>query len=742
MSNPSHTLFSDRPIKSESEDILGFGPFADALAKSLTEMAPEDGLVISVEGEWGAGKTSAIGLTQQRIILRELSREMNTPIADLERREWESLERDWKERSAIRRTHIIRFNPWNFSGQENLVRAFFKELGAVIGHPPDGPIAQAIKKITDYLPTVGTVVGGGVGAATVGIPGAGVGAATGKAIGQGLKHRFAENESLEIAKEQLSNALKDSAKRIIIIVDDLDRLLPSEMRAVFSLVKSLGDLPCVFYVLSFDRQVVTEALSKGNESIEPKFLSKIVQVQLKLPPPWEPEIRQLFFNRLNAVIGDASPNDINRWQRVFLDVIAHHIRTPRDVSRFVNTLQVIWPNVVGDVDLTDLILLTVLQLFEPTVYESIFENIEDLAGETVTFEDDKLFAARFQPNHANNPPVAKRALAHLFSKLAKGWSEHIYDGTVYLKQREQRRIGTREYYRNYFLFGRDPDRVSRSEIETVLVAEDSASRIANLVERLEKKKSRSGASRVAAFLDQVFEIVFTKPLLSNAVVRAILELSDDLIRREDKVRELFVDDNFQRLSSILNFGLEPLDSIERAERVQILSSHPIGLTLSANVVARFAGQYGLYGDREDYQNERMITRSQVEAAVAILLARIRAAVKAGDLFSTPQPMRLLWIWRRWTSAYEVKSWLAEQLKSEAVVIQLAQLLPTISYRSSSKGDREVRSFNAKTYEEILDAEVFKERLREIANKHGVDSDAYKRLTEFLAAEEAGKNLRE
>ena len=67
-------LQGDRPIKSETEDVLGFSSFADALARSLTEMAPDDGLVVSVEGEWGSGKTSAIELTHRRVILRELAR--------------------------------------------------------------------------------------------------------------------------------------------------------------------------------------------------------------------------------------------------------------------------------------------------------------------------------------------------------------------------------------------------------------------------------------------------------------------------------------------------------------------------------------------------------------------------------------------------------------------------------------------------------------------------------------------
>jgi predicted KAP-like P-loop ATPase len=453
---PNVSLQGDRPIKSEAEDILGLSSFADALARSLTEMAPDEGLVISVEGEWGAGKTSAIELTQRRVILRELAHETRTDIADLESREWDFVENEWRNIAETRRTHIIRFNPWNFSGQENLTRAFFKEVGVVVGHPPEGPVAKAVKKITEYLPGAGAIIGGGIGAVAGHGVGAGPGATAGRAAGEGIRTFFSQSDTLETAKRELGEALRGASKRIVVIIDDLDRLLPSEMRAMFSLAKSLGDLPNLFYVLSFDRQAVTNALQKGHEPLDADFLEKIIQVQLKLPPPWEPEIRQLFFGRLNTVIGDAAPQDQSRWQSAFVQAVSPYIKTPRDVGRFSNTLQVMWPNVVGDVDLTDLILLITLQLFEPTIYQMVFDHIGELAGESVTFEDDKAFAARFAPRDAFNGDASKRALAYLFPKLAKGWNEHVWDGASYLKQREHRRICTREYYRNTFCLGVTP----------------------------------------------------------------------------------------------------------------------------------------------------------------------------------------------------------------------------------------------------------------------------------------------
>jgi predicted KAP-like P-loop ATPase len=241
-------LISDRPIASESEDALGLISFADALAKSLAEMAPDDGIVIAIQGEWGSGKTSAIELAQQRLIVRELARERNTSISEIEQRNWSVNKSDWDSISETRRTQIVRFNPWNFSGHENLVRAFFSEIGATIGHPPDGPIDKAIRKITDNLTNAGTILGGAIGGAATGGVAIGAGATLGRAAGEGVQRLIGKATSLESAKKELAEALRQSGKRIVVIVDDLDRLLPSEMRAMFSVVKSLGDLPNILYV--------------------------------------------------------------------------------------------------------------------------------------------------------------------------------------------------------------------------------------------------------------------------------------------------------------------------------------------------------------------------------------------------------------------------------------------------------------------------------------------------------------
>lgn len=730
-------FYADKPISSEKEDVLGFSSFANALAVSLTSMSPDDGIVISIEGEWGTGKTSAIQLTERRLIILELAREKNVSVEEIESCDWSTLKADWVDLSDKRRMHIIRFNPWNFSGQENLVRAFFTEVGAVVGHPSGGAIAKAIKKITDYLPTIGTVAGAGGGLLLGGAPAAGAGAAAAKAVGEGIERFVGSPQSLETAKRELASALQESGKRLVVIIDDLDRLMPTEMRAMFSLVKSLGDLPNLLYVLSFDRRVVTSVLMGGSEPIEPEFLEKIVQVQLKLPPPWQPEIRTLFFDRINRIIGDATPNDHERWQRVFHEVVTPYIRSPRDVARFANTLQVIWPNVAGDVDIADIIVLTTLQLCEPAIFDQIFAQIEELAGEEISFEKDEDFAARYEPSTANNSDAAKRALAHLFPKLAKGWNLMIWDNVPFLKKLEQRRICTK-YYRNYFLFGRDPDRFSREEIESILADNQSSQeRITELIDRVSELKSKRGISLVAIFLDQISEIVFSKPLLKPPFVTALLNLSDRLILREDRVWEFFVEDNLERLTTILTLGLVPLDQSERDGILELLKSNASGITLACLAIGRLAEAHGLPGGDARTERERLISYNTAKEAIDSVAIKIRALAARHLLLNQPRPMLLIFIWRQIVGVDEVRIWLKREMGSDESILLLAQKLPSTSFRTSGDERSEVRSFKASTYEEILDVDYFKKRLASVVAENPT-LEAYKLVqSDFLNAERIG-----
>jgi predicted KAP-like P-loop ATPase len=731
----SERLFGDRPISLPQDDAFGLSSFADALATSLLQLSPRDGLVISIEGPWGAGKSSAIALVVRIIQLRLLIG-LGEDRDELEKCTEDQLGVKWVEKSKQRNTHIVRFNPWNFSGQENLVRAFFSELAAQIDVEPNGKLKNAMNKLAGYLPSVAGGLAAGGMLATGNLPAAAVAGAAGRAAGEAAEKAFKSESSLETAKKNLSSALREADQRIIVIIDDLDRLLPNEMRAVFSLVKSLGDLPNVIYLLSFDEGVVHKALAQSVERIDPAFLEKIVQVPLKLPPPWRDELRQFLFSRLNAIIGDAKPADEQRWQRMLTSAIEPYLETPRDVTRLVNTVQVIWPNVVGDIDLTDLIAITTLQLFDPGVYAVIRDEIEIITQADYRYERDDEFGKRMEPSFAAKPEVAKDAMALLFPRLAKIWNNFTADAEYYILQKERRRICTKEYHRNYFVFGRDARMLTRGEVEAIVLAAQPEEVLNSTLKRLADDSPDRHPPRVATLLNQISELVYAKALLTPVLLKAILNNSDNLIRREDVVWDFFVTDNYDRLGTILRLGIERLDSAKRAEMLNILVSHEAGLQIRASLVESDAERHGLFGGKQKHESERLFATDKIEEKALAVRDQIAAACEDGSIWQMPMPIRLVWAWRRMSDQDSLSQWFERVLSDDELTVRLARELPGRSYQSGGQhGSRVVWTFKRDRWKDLFDVDVLFKRLEVMAPNN---PDAASALGRLQIAEEADK----
>ena len=57
-------------------------------------------------------------------------------------------------------------------------------------------------------------------------------------------------KDVEKLKTEISTLLHSQPRRIVVMIDDIDRLTSEEIRQVFRAVKSVGDFPNVTYLLS------------------------------------------------------------------------------------------------------------------------------------------------------------------------------------------------------------------------------------------------------------------------------------------------------------------------------------------------------------------------------------------------------------------------------------------------------------------------------------------------------------
>ena len=113
-----------------------------------------------------------------------------------------------------------------------------------------------------------------------------------------------------------------------------------------------------------------------------EYLEKIVQAPFELPLPDKVALRGLLTEQLDKFLDGTPDNlfDAGHWSSVYFEGMDEYMQTPRDVVRPVNTLQVTYPSVIGEVNAVDFFAIEALRVFEPAVYDIIRRNPSYFAG--------------------------------------------------------------------------------------------------------------------------------------------------------------------------------------------------------------------------------------------------------------------------------------------------------------------------------------------------------------------------
>jgi len=312
--------------------------------------------------------------------IRELFRQKldDEDAAEQAHRMWLSLEAEGENPRFV----VLRFSPWVFVSHGEVITSFLLELGKAIGTKFGEEVSESFKKYAQTYEKYGPVAAAGFDLITGGFlaPVARGTAKAAKIVGSRLTE-----PTFESLKEQLDAALSQATNRkVVIVFDDLDRLLPYEAMQIASLAKGLGNLPSVVYLMSYSEtefsQQIARAFSPGSNSNEyadigRRYLEKIVQ-HVEIPPPIPPRsLMQLYQDELLELIEgiERVSVTINQSDQQWLwqNVLQSYIQTPRDIYRLMNALRVDLSASDTTLILEDLIVVKVLALHEPEVYELI-----------------------------------------------------------------------------------------------------------------------------------------------------------------------------------------------------------------------------------------------------------------------------------------------------------------------------------------------------------------------------------
>jgi len=327
----SDGFLEDLPINSFEEDSFGRQSIAKEIAQKINMTLNKKSFAIGILGEYGSGKTSFINL-----IKANLDKETIT---------------------------IIEFNPWGADGKSNIQQDFFDLLSSCL-YKENPKISGLILNYSRKL------------------------ARTSSSIEKVFRQTqifgslFHDSNFVE-DYDKINRMLLLLDKKIVVVIDDLDRLYSEEILEVFRIIRNTANFSNIFYLTAYDRMYVNEAVNSIHQRVNSSYLDKIIQMEVPLPKRENTDLQVQLGAYLETFLKSADmeaylkyivPTGFDaRYENEYSKVF----RQSRDLIKFINSFKLIYGRLHEEVFFESLFVLELLKFRFPLVYDRLYENTKD-----------------------------------------------------------------------------------------------------------------------------------------------------------------------------------------------------------------------------------------------------------------------------------------------------------------------------------------------------------------------------
>lgn len=679
----------DVAIKHKREDLLNRKKFASKISDSILSYKDVEPLTIGIIEKWGFGKSSLINL-----ILCYLEFEIKN----------KTLDKDYI---------IIHFNPWFFSNQENLYLQFFRLILEKINiHEYEKyPLferatthkktifkklktetldeymnfLQSNQTVPDYIMTYGL-----------------------------NSNQIESYYSLLAHKEFCDKYFEDSKYKIIVIIDDMDRLNDEEIRKVITLVKSLADFKNFIYILSFDKDIVAKSLDTLQSDKGDKFLDKIVQIPINVPEVNQSRREMIIYNELSEIYNSRLNNFINKDGDLMeiLPYLTIFIKDLRDLKRYKNMLNFYINNFDDELNIDDFFVLLALQVFESKIFSALpnYENIltthrQKFMVDNIKKESTSKFNKYVENNLINiDLDSINKVLNYLFPELNS--SNFSIDELT-----QNNRIGSSHHFYKYFSFSLESNDVSvtlldklincnnENEISKILTKSKNYDYNYILLRQLFLSKNSIPIENIEAFIKSLIKNSERIYLYRNdfKYIHCILEDLFFRINNHDESFEILMNNDFEKnffiiLELVYSVFYKYNNEFSKLEKeMEINSKREYGskkdLVIESHQMNKLKKDLAINTNQlVKLEEDMIITFKQMDKLEKIMIEIINQSCENGHLLNHPRLETILLYWKNFESTDVVKKYLDENVNEDMEVITFISKFHKNNIYSSSLGE--------------------------------------------------------
>lgn len=306
---------NDEPINSVVNDLFGFSFQASVIAKLVGGKDSQNHLSVGVSGSWGSGKTSLLNMVRELLEYQKKYSEFVSISKKLRHvRQVKDKVKIYKQMVPYRRfirkvndsehlkeipkiineVKVIWFDPWFFGSEETVIKAFFyriaKELvdedrelsklflklAVVMVGSPDLPESSSLPVVGDALKIIN--FGRNLINRMSGDDGSIMDFTD---IKRKICERLKTNEFTYVDDED--DTIKKTRKRIVIIIDDLDRLQVDEALTMLKVIRLIIEFQNINVIVSYDEHTLSKTIDIKMNGFGREYISKMINNPTYMP---------------------------------------------------------------------------------------------------------------------------------------------------------------------------------------------------------------------------------------------------------------------------------------------------------------------------------------------------------------------------------------------------------------------------------------------------------------------------
>ncbi|MEE1253194.1 MAG: P-loop NTPase fold protein [Bacteroidales bacterium] len=405
--------------------------YAETLVKKLknTDLSKES-FAVGITGEWGSGKSTFLNTMKEKI-------------------------------EEAKFAEFVEFNPWLCNSPEQITQDFFATLINKLS-PKHSTLSRDINKYAKLLNKIAK--------ASLSIFG----------IDLDLTP---SDDSLNKLKDKISNKLAKLPKKVVILIDDTDRLEGNEVFEILRLIRNTADFKNVIYIATYDKEYVTDVL-EGNKIKDPdNYLEKIFQVEVHLLKTRDYLLWSRLVSELNEYFQFDGIDIINsvEEQNLVLKVLTNYRQIKRFARHYITYSDYLNNIKLKDIDKKCLFWIELLQMYDKYAYDILAKDYTRLLNDN---DDQRLLHLKDKKN---------------ISKL-KLKDETLNILNIIFPEEYKTDIQLKANYDKYFSLSIAPFEVSMIEYITA-ISYNGEDKMNNAKETISKWSGKKDDSIIARFIN-------------------------------------------------------------------------------------------------------------------------------------------------------------------------------------------------------------------------------------------------